>query len=133
MGSVHVCELLGNAEQRTRTYYTSEPYEAEEERPVYRNEPVFDTKYYYEIDRYVPSRTVRSSGAEDEPYWGDVDLGPKEREGDRKETYSFAFEDEGKTYVLETSYSNWKKIEKGGKVELLKTPLGRYTLKEDAA
>ena len=116
----------GNAEQRTRTYYTSEPYEDTEQRPVYRSEPVYGIKYYYYINRYVYERSVETSGTDDEPYWGDPGLKDKERENGRSESYSFTFDDSGETHQMKVSLDRWKEITTGKDIQLTKTRLGRY-------
>lgn len=58
-----------------RTEYRTETYQE----PVYRNEPVYDTKYYYEIEKWVVTRSVKTSGNDKEATWGDVVLVGKER------------------------------------------------------
>lgn len=40
------------------TYYETEEYQE----PIYRDEPVYAMKYYYDIDRYVYERSVNTSG-----------------------------------------------------------------------
>ena len=115
----------GNAEERTRIYYTQEAYTEEEEEPVYRSVPVYDTKYYYEIDRYVYSRSVNSSGT-GEPYWGDTDLKSGEREGARSEHYYISFEADGNTETIEVPYSGWDSLTVGGEAPVEKSRLGGY-------
>lgn len=41
------------------TYYETEEYQE----PIYRDEPVYAMKYYYDIDRYVYERSVNTSGS----------------------------------------------------------------------
>lgn len=57
------------------------------EEPVYRQDPVYATKYYYDIDKWIYKRTVTTQGNDRQPYWGDLNLRSNEREGGRSEHY----------------------------------------------
>lgn len=99
-----------------------------EEEPIYEDEPVYMTKYYYEIDKYVHSRYVETSGTDHEVYWGDVSLGWHEREGRRSETYSVkALNNKDKTKTYSLSYSDWKNLNIGEKVNVKINMLGQIT------
>lgn len=93
---------------RYETYYETEEYQE----PVYRKEPVYDTKYYYEIDRWTKTRSVNTAGAgtSKAPYWGEVVLRDKEREGNRVESY-YVHSEDGDQY--QTDYWYWEKMELG--------------------
>lgn len=94
-------------------------YDIEYEKvPVYDYIPIYDTKYYYEIDRWVYDRTEKSSGKMDVPYWPEFTLGTKERESGRSETYTIYFETEKKTYSKTVSYEEWKKFNLGEKYHI---------------
>ena len=101
-----------------RTEYRTEEYEE----AVYRDEPVYDTKYYYEIDKWKHSRDVSSKGSDEEPYWGEVKLDEKEREGKKTETYVLTIVankgKKSKEYTYETDLDTWKSYKKGQKVEI---------------
>ena len=103
--------------------------------PVYRDEPVYDTLYEYDIDRWVHSRTERSGGScyeprseqvragewsvEAEPYWPDTRLGGNERESGRSEEYILYFTDaKGKSYSAEVSEDLWNRYSRDKSVEL---------------
>ena len=74
--------------------------------PVYRTEtryrteqqavtvpvPRYQTKYYYNIWRWTPSRDVTASGDDHNAVWPEVELGENEREGQRTEAYAFTVE-----------------------------------------
>lgn len=49
---------------RYHTEYVTETYQE----PVYISVPVYDTKYHYEIERWVYDRTEESKGSNNEPY-----------------------------------------------------------------
>ena len=97
------------------TYYETETYQE----PVYRSEPVYATKYYYEIERWVYSRSVNTSGNDKSPYWGEVRLSSKERESSRADRYWITGIDEKEKEVQITlSYSDWESVEVGQLVKL---------------
>ena len=75
-----------------RAVYTTEYYTEPVKQPVYRNEPRYQTKYYYNIWRWVSSRDVTASGEDHNTYWPEVTLSENEREGQRTETYRFTVE-----------------------------------------
>lgn len=68
---------------RYRTEYRTETYED----PVYIAVPVYDTKYYYEIERWMYDRTEESSGVNDEPYWPAYTLEDNEQVDTQEGTY----------------------------------------------
>lgn len=74
-----------------RAVYTTECHTEYSQEPVYRQEPVYDTYYRYEIDRWVTDRTERASGTDRDPYWPDFWVGIGEREGHRSESYFVHF------------------------------------------
>lgn len=87
--------------------------------PVYRQDPVYATKYYYKIDRWMPVRSVETSGDTKDPVWGEVKLAKKEREGNRYETYTLKFAGKnGKTYTATLPLDDWNKYSVGDKVKL---------------
>ena len=50
--------------------YKTEYYEETHQEPVYRQDPVYATKYYYDIDKWFDSgRDYPSSGTDQNPYW----------------------------------------------------------------
>lgn len=60
---------------RTETY----------QEPVYRREPVYDTWLSWEVERWVPARTERTSGTRPDRTWPEPDLAANERAGTRSE------------------------------------------------
>ena len=92
---------------RYRTEYKTEYYQE----PVYRQEPVYDTKYYYDIDRWVYGRSIKTSGKDDEPYWGHVKLQEQERRGKKHEKYLMCVnvnkKNNTKTYKYKCPEDEW--------------------------
>lgn len=90
-----------------------------EEVPVYVDVPVYDTKYYYEIDRWCHSRNENTSGESDiSPYWADFELAQNERESGRNETYTLYLQTEKKEYTTDVSYSEWNDYKEGDEVSI---------------
>ncbi len=77
-------EEITNERPIYETYYENESYEE----PIYRTEPVYRTKYYYEIDKWLYECSVETSGTNDFPYWGETNLNSDEREASKSETYT---------------------------------------------
>ena len=96
-------------ETRTETYQD----------PVYRDEPIYDTKYYYEIDKWLHKEYVKTSGKDKKPYWGEYQYGEKEREGNKVEEYKIVVinkDNEENTYTVD--YKTWEGLNVGNTVEL---------------
>ena len=108
---------------RYRTVYDTEYYEE----PVYRDEPVFQTKYYYDIDRWKKQYSVNTHGEDKNPEWGelpdDIVTDPHklshpeygdEKEGQYEEHYYVnTVDSKGKSQTIEYSYNEWIGLEKG--------------------
>lgn len=98
----------------SRPVYGTETYTETRQEPVYRQDPVYQTKYYYEIEKWFSYRDVKTSGNDKEPYWGEVVLQKKEREGHRSENYYILatnLEEEQKQYAI--NFNEWENIEVG--------------------
>lgn len=129
-------EDLGNGyfEEITenRPVYGQEPYEE----AVYRSEPRYATKYYYDIDKWTHDRYITSSAHDKSPYWPDFKGDDRtfigaERIGGRKETYYLVgISDKGKPINCNTGYSAWIGLDIGDKVSGKMDILGNFTLDE---
>jgi hypothetical protein len=100
------------------TSYRDETYQD----PVYRQEPIYDTKYAYEIEKWLPDDTTwaRGDGAK-EPAWPTVRMGRNEREGARIQRYVLRFtDDDGKTYEREVTPEQFQRYRQGQPVTLRK-------------
>ena len=119
---------LGNGQSKVvktpkyKTVYKTETYKE----PVYRQEPVYRTKYYYDIGRWKETSTLCTAGVDQKPYWHDTDLSsyvddPKyddQKLGDRHEEYSVRIKDDkGKNQLVNYNYDVWKKLEVGAVVK----------------
>lgn len=97
-----------------RTEYHTETYDD----PVYVDVPVYGTKYYYEIDRWVHNRYVKSYGVDKKPFWEEFTLADKEREGDRAEKYIVNVMEKDKKKEMTLDYDKWMLIEKGQTIKV---------------
>lgn len=114
---------LGNGqfeqvEHRTPVYRTEY-----RDTPVYRNDPVYATKYHYEIERWKYDRSLNSAGMDKEPYWADTSAlhndgkAGSERESSRKEHYYIHSLSDDEIKVYEVSYRDWVSLEKGQEIK----------------
>lgn len=96
------------------------------EEPVYRQEPVYQPFYTYEIDKWIVVRTAQDGGSDHSPFWPRADLTDGEREGKRSESYSIIFKDsdrEVRTFTVD-DLDEWEKYESNQGVVLKLNALG---------
>ena len=120
-------------EPEYETRYHTETYQD----PVYRQEPVYDTRFAYEIERWLPDDTAWARGdAAKEPAWPAVEIEKNEREGGRLERYILHVTDEeGQAHDLEVSAQQFARYRAGQPVTLrMKRGGGNVEIvEEDAA
>lgn len=98
--------------------------------PVYRPEPVYGTKYYYDIDRWEYDYTATSSGHDQKPYWPNYSLESNQREGEKKSEYFIdaSYKNKVSTYVV--GYEDWQKAYIGGTLHAKVYPDNRVEILE---
>ncbi len=97
------------------TRYRTEYYDE----AVYRDEPIYDTRYYFKIQRWVYNRTLTASGEADTPYWPEETLAADtEREYGRSERYALKCANDKNTYTTELPFDQWQALNIGDKVRL---------------
>lgn len=91
------------------TYYETEEYEE----PIYRQDPIYKTKYYYEIDKWLYERSIKTSGNDKEVYWVKTDsLEDNERTSSKHEKYYVKGNNrDGKSFEFSLSYEEWTNIQ----------------------
>ena len=94
---------------RYRTEYHTETYQE----PVYVDIPVFAKKYYYSIMKWLYDRDEVTSGADNEPFFAELNLPENERESGRSEQYWILSGD--KRYRI--NYDLWKQIKTGSDIK----------------
>lgn len=98
------------------TRYRTETYQD----PVYRQEPVYATKYDYRIKRWKPDTLLAARGDTNQPTWPSMRLSADQREGEKKQKYTFTFRDgEGETYTAEVTLDAFDDHRIGERVPLL--------------
>ena len=88
--------------------------EVEYQEAVYIDVPVYKTKYYYEIDKWVYKESVKETGKDKNPYYPDVSYASNEREKSRNQTYFVTGINEDKeSFTLSISYDDWMNLKEG--------------------
>jgi hypothetical protein len=124
LGNGHFEEITSQrpvyrTETRTETY----------QEPVYRDEPVYATKYYYEIDVWQHAFYSKSSGNDKKPYWKEIELKELQREGGRSETYYiFVINKNGEEEKYAFDFDVWNSLEKGQEITIKTTIFGKAEL-----
>lgn len=109
------------------TYYETETYQE----PVYRDEPVYAIKYYYEIDKWLYERTISTSELNQNPYWGETNLGNNERIFSKTEKYYIiGINSKGKERTIALDYEDWIKLSVNQTVKLKASIFGEGELIE---
>ena len=111
----------GTFSQVSHPVYRTETYYETEQRPVYVSVPRYQTKYYYNVWRWTPSRDVTASGNDHNAAWPEVILADNEREGQRSEVYRFTVENTkkaGETAVYRLAESDWMNLNTGDQITI---------------
>lgn len=124
-----------DVEEHEEPVYRTEYHTEYREEPVYRREPIYATRYYYDIERWVHERDVTTKGSDHDPQWGDVKLSEatgnngvgEEREGERSGTYGVT-DSKGNRYTADESL--WESLEEGQTIRVMVDSDGHITLKE---
>lgn len=90
--------------------------------PVYKDVPVYWTKYYYDIERWVYERSVTTKKNDQSPYWGETNLQFDERVSKKIEEYVLigitnSKKEQVRNIVL-NDMQEWSKFEIGQKVKV---------------
>lgn len=109
--------------QLTRTIRETEHYQ----HPIYRKEPVHDTWHEWKVDRWVPDRTLRSAGRDQNPYWAETPAYHERlREGRRHERLFLILDGpEGERYEPAVSEAAWRGLKASDQVRITTDFWGR--------
>jgi hypothetical protein len=104
-------------EPEYETRYHSESYQD----PVYRREPIWDTKYEYRIKRWVPDTLLEAHGSDmSVPAWPPVTVDDTTREGEKKSRYRVTFTGpKGESYTSDLTLEQFNRRRVGEHVPLL--------------
>ena len=112
-----------------RPVYRTETKTETYQEPVYRSEPIYATKYYYEIDKWMHKEYVKTSGNDHNPYWSEYNYGDKEREGFKSaDYYIFVTDEDGETHKYDVKLDLWETFTSGQRVKLKVDVFGHATL-----
>ena len=104
--------------------YRTEYYEEAVQIPIYRDEPVYRTQYYYYIDKWIPKEHYPTSGTDQEPYWSSAyRLRDNERDTLREEEYSVILTGKKESRVS-MDYGTWSKVQLGDQYRTTKSITG---------
>ncbi len=106
---------LGNGgfEEITTVVIDTEEETYTELEPQYVDVPVYQTKYYYDIERWVYDHTVTANGRDKEPYWPEVNLTQSQRESNYTEVYGIYAINKAKKTHYTLSYESWRNVSIG--------------------
>ncbi|MCA9366211.1 hypothetical protein KC722_01385 [Candidatus Kaiserbacteria bacterium] len=110
----------------TRPTYTTQDRTEYEQQPVYREEPVYDWYYTYDIDKWLHDRVERAGDTNQRPKWPEYTLdGDIERVAKQDEKYLVRFktvEDE----IIEREYplESWAKLRIGQQFQIDRNRVG---------
>lgn len=116
----------------TRTIYTTKTENYQE--AVYKDEPVYRTKYEYYIFRWIVNHTEKTEGRSKEVTWPKVTLkNTKEwREGEKYEKYTVYYKNKkGDSFQEDVSFDRWQRYKSGQKTKA-KSYAGNYRLIEES-
>lgn len=114
LGNGHFEEITSRrpvyrTETRTETY----------EEPVYVQVPVYETKYVYDIEKWVHQTNKRTEGNDKSPYWSDYECKANERIGSKLEVFSVTVKlDNGDTETYSLPYDQWNSLSLKQEVKL---------------
>ena len=122
--------VLGNGMfdqvEHQRPVYTTEYYTETVREPVYRQVARYQTKYYYDIWRWTPTRVATASGTDHDVYWPDTQLSENEREGQRGAAYRVVITNtkKGESTRYRVSEADWNGLNAGDAIYFTATRTG---------
>lgn len=124
LGNGHFEEITSQ-----RPVYRTETRIETYQEPVYKQVPVYRTKYVYDIDKWVHKSYEKTSGTNKAPYWSEYKCQDKEREGTRSETYSITVQNtKGKSNEYTLSFAQWNTLTVGQTVHMKANAFGHAEL-----
>ena len=124
----------GTFSEQSHPVYRTEYYTDTEQKPVYRQVPRYQTKYYYNIWRWVASRVATASGDSHDAAWPDLNLAEDERDSGRNEQkYIFTVENlkkPGETRSFQVDENVWDGINTGDTLTITDTNTGSHYMED---
>jgi hypothetical protein len=100
----------------TRTKYKSVTKTRNRTETVYKDVPVYRTRYNYQIEKWVTFDEKTTSGTDFNPQWAIVQTDKTHREGKRTESYNLLCKElggENKSHKIKLTPENWSKFASG--------------------
>jgi hypothetical protein len=100
----------------TRTKYKSVTRTRNKTETVYKDVPVYRTRYNYQIEKWVTIDEKATSGTDFNPQWAVVQIDKTHREGKRTESYNLIYKElsgDNKPHKIKLSAENWSKFTNG--------------------
>jgi hypothetical protein len=122
----------------TEPEYETRSHEETYQEPIYRQVPIYDTKYDYDVERWVTDTVLVASGTADDPAdadapsWPNPRLAERRRVGDRKEKYILVFREGDDTYRTEVPLSQYDALRVGGAMRIKVNNAGLVRIVEPA-
>ena len=103
-----------------RPVYNTEYYTETIQQPVYKQTPVYATKYYYTVFKKKEARAETASANDHNPYWPTINPAEKEYESNRTENYYFTLSagQPEQTYKFSTTFEAWKELKQNDTILL---------------
>lgn len=125
----YVCGKIDKGNGYFVDKYCSRPiYENRQEtyeQPVYDQVPVYDTKYYYKIMKWVKANLLNASAKDHSPKWPNPPPQPdpdKWKEGAKQEVYYiYVREDDGDVHKETIPFERWSKLDIGSSIKAKKS------------
>jgi hypothetical protein len=99
----------------TRTKYKTVTKTRNRTETIYKDIPIYKTRFSYLIDKWVPAGEKTTSGTNFEPHWPAVDVdNTRRREGRRTETYNLLCKELGgdnKLHKIKVSPEDWPRFQ----------------------
>ena len=110
---------LGNGKfeitEEKEPVYKTVTHKEKRQKPIYRDVPIYQTKFYYKLERWKDNRTIDTSAHDKSPYFGEIilakgkqpyDVG-KEQESGRSSKYFITGTVKDKSEIYEVDDENW--------------------------
>ena len=101
--------------------------------PIYQEDPVYRTRYTYEVDEWAVVRTEEASSALGvTPFWPQLSLNADEQQGETQEQYQIEVTaSNGENYLITVPFDVWQRLSVGQEVEIEINAIGGASLARD--
>ncbi len=100
----------------TRTKYKTVTKTRSRSETVYRDVPVYKTRYTYDVDKWIAAGEKTTSGTDFNPQWATIQTDRTRREAKRTETYNLLVKELGgdnKPHKIKLTAETWSRFKNG--------------------